>query len=164
MIGHSLGGAASTAAAAMQPDWTRRLVLIDPGILLGDRDRQIVRESQERSFADPTQEAVRAEHPHWHDQDIEAKALAAQQASRWAVEQTSVQNPAWDERAAASRLTIPTHIIASDPKVYSIFKGALVDEVTANPVVSVSVVAGAGHSPHRDKPAETMRLLREALA
>ena len=164
VIGHSLGGAASTAAAAARPDWTRRLVLIDPAIHLRERDRQIVRESQERSFSDPTQDAVRAEHPHWHAQDIEAKALAAQQASRWAVEQTSIQNPAWDERAAASRLTVPTHVIASDPTVYSIFKGALVDEVAANPVVSVSVVTGAGHSPHRDKPAETMRLLKEALA
>ena len=164
VIGHSLGGAASTAAAAAQPDWTRRLVLIDPAIHLGERDRQIVRESQERSFADPSTAAVRAEHPRWHEQDVEAKALSAQQASRWAVEQTSTQNPVWDERTAASRLTIPTHVIASDPAVYSIFAGRLVDEVAANPLVSISVVKDAGHSPHRDKPAETIRQLRKALA
>ncbi|GAA1941017.1 alpha/beta fold hydrolase [Microbacterium aoyamense] len=164
VIGHSLGGAAATAAAADDPEWTRRLVLIDPAIHLVERDRQIVRDSQERSFADPTQAAVRAEHPTWHEQDIELKALSAQQASRWAVEQTSEQNPEWDERAAASRLTIPTHVIASDPKVYSIFKGGLVDEVTANPLLTLSVVKGAGHSPHRDKPDETIRQLRAALA
>lgn len=164
VVGHSLGGAASTAAAAARPEWTRRLVLVDPAIHLRERDRQIVRDSQERSFADPSQAAVRAEHPDWHEQDIELKALSAQQASRWAVEQTSTQNPSWDERAAASRLTVPTHVIASDPKVYSIFKGALVDEVRANPVFSVSVVTGAGHSPHRDRPEDTIRHLREALA
>lgn len=164
VIGHSLGGAASTAAAAAEPGWTRRLVLIDPAIHLAERDRQIVRDSQARSFADPSQAAVRAEHPHWHEQDVELKALSAQQASRWAVEQTSTQNPEWDERAAASRLAIPTHVIASDPKVYSIFSGALVAEVTANPLVTVSVVTGAGHSPHRDKPADTIRHLREALS
>jgi pimeloyl-ACP methyl ester carboxylesterase len=163
VVGHSLGGAASTAAAAADPTWTRRLVLIDPAIHLGERDRQIVRDSQERSFADPTEAAVRAEHPTWHENDIELKALSAQQASRWAVEQTSSQNPAWDERAAASRLAIPTHVIASDPKVYSIFKGALVDEVTANPLVTVSVVKGAGHSPHRDEPDATIAHLRTAL-
>jgi pimeloyl-ACP methyl ester carboxylesterase len=164
VVGHSLGGAASTSAAAADAEWTRRLILIDPAIHLRERDRQIVRDSQTRSFADPTVAAVRAEHPTWHEQDIELKALSAQQASRWAVEQTSAQNPEWDERTAASRLTVPTHIIASDPKVYSLVTRQLVDEMTANPRISVSVVAGAGHSPHRDRPDDTVRHLREALA
>jgi pimeloyl-ACP methyl ester carboxylesterase len=163
VIGHSLGGAAATVAAADDEHWTARLVLIDPGIHLGNHDREVVRRSQEASFADPSQQAVRAEHPHWHENDIELKSLSARQASRWAVEQTSAQNEPWDVRDAASRLRIPTHIIASDPAVYSIFKGALADEVRRNPVVTLSVVLGAGHSPHRDKPEETMRQLREAL-
>jgi hypothetical protein len=67
-------------------------------------------------------------------------------------------------RAAAARLTVPTHIIASDPKVYSIFKGALAEEVLHNPVVTMSVVTGAGHSPHRDLPEDTMAHLRKALS
>lgn len=156
VIGHSLGGAASAVAAAAHPAWTRRLVLIDPGIHLAARDRTIVRRSQERSFADPTEAAVRAEHPTWHPQDIELKALSAQQASRWAVEQTSIQNDPWDVRPEAARLTVPTHIIGSDPKVYSLFTGAVAEGVLTNPVVTMSVIAGAGHSPHRDKPEATM--------
>lgn len=163
VVGHSLGGAAATRAAADHFGWTRRLILIDPAIHLAGHDREVVRESQERSFADPTVAAVRDEHPHWHEQDVELKALSAQQASRWAVEQTSIQNAAWDVRDAAAHLLVPTHIIASDPEVYSIFKGALVDEVLRNPHVSMSVVEGAGHSPHRDKPEDTMRHLLEAL-
>jgi pimeloyl-ACP methyl ester carboxylesterase len=83
--------------------------------------------------------------------------------SRWAVEQTSAQNTPWDA-AAAARLTAPTHIIASDPKVYSIFQGTLADEVLQNPVVSMSVVTGAGHSPHRDKPEDTLAHLAAAIA
>lgn len=164
VIGHSLGGAAATLASADAPIWTRRLVLIDPGIHLGDDDRQIVRASQERSFADTSIAAVRAEHPRWHEHDIELKALSAQQASRWAVEQTSVQNIPWDVREAAARLSVPTHIIASDPTVYSIFQGALAEEVLRNPVITMSVVTGAGHSPHRDDPEATMAHLRAALA
>lgn len=156
VVGHSLGGAASTVAAATHPEWTRRLVLVDPGIHLADRDRAVVRNSQERSFADPSAAAVRAEHPKWHEQDIELKALSAQQVSRWAVEQTSAQNEPWDVRPEALRLTVPTHVLASDPAVYSIFTGGLVKEVLANPLISMSVIAGAGHSPHRDKPEETM--------
>src|SRR5690606_24816409 len=34
VIGHSLGGAASTVAAASDPSWTNRLILIDPAILV----------------------------------------------------------------------------------------------------------------------------------
>lgn len=164
VIGHSLGGAAATVASASTPAWTRRLILIDPAIHLKGRDRNVVRNSQERSFADPSQDAVRAEHPDWHPHDIELKALSAQQASRWAVEQTSAQNEPWDVRHAASRLTVPTHVIASDPEVYSIFRPSLADEVRANRVVTVSTVLGAGHSPHRDRPEDTMRHVRDALA
>ncbi|GAA1678659.1 alpha/beta hydrolase [Microbacterium lacus] len=163
VIAHSLGGAAATVVAASDQGWTERLVLVDPAIHLAARDRDIVRASQERSFADPTETAVRAEHPHWHPHDVELKALSAQQASRWAVEQTSEQNAAWDVRDAASRLSVPTHVIGSDPKVYSIFTGPLAEEVLRNPHVTMSVVAGAGHSPHRDKPEATIAALRQAV-
>ena len=164
VIGHSLGGTTSTLTAAADPEWTRRLILIDPGIQLAEDDREIVRASQERSFADPSIAAVRAEHPHWHETDIELKALSTQQASRWAVEQTSVQNDPWDVRDAASRLRVPTHVIGSDPDVHSIFTGALAAEVLRNPVITMSVIAGAGHSPHRDKPEETIAELLRVLS
>ena len=163
VVAHSLGGAAATVVAASDPGWTRRLVLIDPAIHLSPADREIVRSSQERSFADPTMAAVRAEHPHWHEHDVELKALSAQQASRWAVEQSSVQNSAWDVRDAAARLTVPTHIIGSDPEVYSIFSGPLAEEVLRNPAVAMSVVPGAGHSPHRDKPEATIAAFLSVL-
>ena len=163
VLAHSLGAAAATVVSADDPAWAARLVLIDPAIHLADRDRDIVRESQEKSFADPTQAAVRAEHPHWHEQDVELKAVAAQQASRWAVEQTSIQNPTWDVRPSAALLAVPTHVIASDPQVYSIFTGALVEEVLGNPRVSMSVVSGAGHSPQRDRPEATIEALLRVL-
>ncbi len=164
VVAHSLGGAAATVLAAADPGWTRRLVLIDPAIHLASRDREIVRDSQERSFADPTIAAVRAEHPRWHPHDIELKALSAQQASRWAVEQTSSQNAEWDVRDAAASLSVPTHIIGSDPKVYSLFTGALAAEVLTNPVVSMSVIEGAGHSPHRDAPERTIAEFLRVIA
>ncbi|RLK48900.1 alpha/beta fold hydrolase [Microbacterium telephonicum] len=163
VVGHSLGGAAATVAAAGTPAWSRRLVLVDPAIHLSNRDRTIVANSQKRAFADTSAAAVRAEHPSWHEHDIELKALAAQQASPWAVAQTSEQNTPWDVRDAASRLGVPTHIIGSDPAVYSIFTGDLAAEVVRHPLVTMSVVAGAGHSPHRDRPDETVRQLLQAV-
>ncbi|WEK60429.1 MAG: alpha/beta hydrolase [Candidatus Microbacterium colombiense] len=165
VIGHSLGGAASTVAAASAPEWTRRLILIDPAIHVNGRDAGIVRRSQERAFADTRLEVVQQEHPHWHPQDQELKVDAVLRASAWAVEQTSAQNQPWDVRAAAAALTVPTHVIAADPAVYSIFTGDLAAEVlAANPLISMSIVAGAGHSLHRDKPEESVRQLLEALA
>ncbi|MFJ6550633.1 alpha/beta fold hydrolase [Microbacterium sp. NPDC091676] len=165
VVGHSLGGAAGTVAAADDADWTRRLVLIDPAIHVVQRDAADVRRSQERAFADNRLDAVRQEHPHWHPQDQELKVDAVRRASAWAVEQTSAQNQPWDVRAHAARLTVPTRVIGGDPAVSSIFTGALADEVLAsNPRISLSVVAGAGHSVHRDRPEESIRHLLEALA
>lgn len=165
VVGHSLGGAAGTVAAADDTGWTHRLVLIDPAIHIVQRDAAIVRHSQERAFADNRLDAVRQEHPHWHPQDQELKVDAVRRASAWAVEQTSAQNQPWDVRGHAARLTVPTHVIGGDPAVYSIFAGALADEVLAsNPRISLSVVAGAGHSVHRDRPEESIRQLLEALA
>jgi pimeloyl-ACP methyl ester carboxylesterase len=165
VIGHSLGAAASTLAAADAPDWARRLVLVDPALHLLPADREIVRNSQEAAFADTSVEAVRAQHPRWHAQDLELKALAAQQASPWAVAQTSEQNPAWDVREAAARLSVPTHVLGSDPAVYSLFTGDLAAGVLAsNDLITMSVIARAGHSPHRDRPVETLAALRTALS
>ena len=165
VIGHSLGGAASTVAAASAAEWTRRLVLIDPAIHVDGRDAAIVRRSQERAFADTRLEVVQQEHPQWHPQDQELKVDAVLRASAWAVEQTSAQNQPWDVRAEAARLRVPTHVIGADPAVYSIFTGALADEVlAANPLISLSIVEGAGHSLHRDRPEESVRQLLEALA
>jgi pimeloyl-ACP methyl ester carboxylesterase len=163
VLGHSLGGAAATAASATTPAWTRHLVLVDPAIHLADADREIVRASQQQAFADTSAAAVRAAHPDWHDLDVELKAVAAAQASRYAVEQTSEQNAAWDVRDAASRLTVPTHVIGGDPAVYSIFTGALAAEVLQNPVVTMSIVPGTGHSPHRDAPDAAAHALLDAV-
>lgn len=165
VIGHSLGGAASTSAAASDPEWTRRLVLLDPALLVSGRDASIVRKSQERAFADNRLEAVRQEHPHWHPQDLELKIDAVHRASAWAVAQTSAQNEHWDVTEDAARLTIPTRIIGADPAVYSLFTGDTAERVlAANPLITMSVVDGAGHSPHRDEPEETIEHLRRALS
>ncbi|MFM2719662.1 alpha/beta fold hydrolase [Microbacterium mcarthurae (nom. nud.)] len=163
VVSHSLGGAAATVAAAGDPTWTRRLVLVDPAIHLADEDREIVRQSQEQAFADPTVAAVRSAHPDWHPVDVELKARATQRASRWAIEQTSLQNAVWDVRADAAALRVPTHVIGADPAVHSIFSGALAAEVLTNPAITMSVVSGAGHSPHRDRPHDTVAALLSAL-
>ena len=165
VIGHSLGGAASTVASAADPGWTSRLVLLDPAIELSGRDARAVRRSQQRAFADNRIERVRRENPAWHPQDHELKVDAVRRSSAWAIEQVGTQNPVWDVRAEAARLAVPTTIIASDPKINSLFAGRLAEEVLAsNPWITAYVVPGSTHSLHRDQPARTLERLFEALA
>ncbi|MCB1298971.1 MAG: alpha/beta hydrolase [Microthrixaceae bacterium] len=162
VIGHSLGGASSIVAAAADPDWARRLVLIDPAVIVTTKAQGNMRNSMAATAAE-TLESVRAANPSWHETDVELKVLSVQQGSPWAVAQSNMQNQPWDVRAAASRLTVPTHVIAGDPAVMSIFAGALADEVLANPAFSMAMIEGAGHSPHRDKPEATMAELLRSL-
>lgn len=164
VVGHSLGGAAAVVAAAENPTWARRLVLIDPGIHLTEQDRRRVRDGQRAALTSPTAAALRAENPHWHELDVELKLRANAESSGWAVDQTSVQNQPWDVRIEAAALRVPTHVIAADPAIWSLFGPDLRDEVLRNPAFTASTVAGAGHSPHRDDPDETLRQLRAALA
>jgi len=159
VVGHSLGGAAATVAASVDRRWARRLVLIDPAIVLAGSHRETIRASQARAFADTSVDAVRAQYPAWHPLDHELKALAAQQASDWSVLQTVEQNDPWDVRRALSRLRVPTHVIGADPRNGSIFSGALASSALRNRRISMSVVRGGSHSPHRDRPRETIRHL-----
>ena len=55
-------------------------------------------------------------------------------------------------------------VLAADPALGSIFTGELADEVLQNPLITMSVVTGAGHSPHRDLPEPTLAHLAAALA
>jgi len=163
VIGHSLGGAAAVLAAAEDADWTRRLVLVDPAIALRSDDRAGIGAGLTAAFDDPTQRAVRAAHPHWHEQDVELKAQASQVTSRWAVEQTTVQNPDWDVTDAALRVAVPVDVIAAGAG--SIFRDTPVETAVAgNPRFRPAVViAGAGHSPHRDDPDATISALLTIL-
>jgi len=163
VIAHSLGGAAAVAAAADDPTWTRRLVLVDPAIALQADDRASIGAGLMAAFADPTQDAVRRAHPHWHEQDVELKARASQVSSRWAVEQTTVQNPQWDVTDAALRVSVPVDVIAAG--VGSIFRDTPAESAVAgNPSFRRTVVVeGAGHSPHRDDPEATIAALHAVL-
>lgn len=164
VIGHSLGGAASIVTSVADPAWTKRLVLLDPAIALRGKDAKTIRRSQKRAFADNRIWRIRRENPSWHPQDHELKVDAVARSSAWAIDQVSVQNPHWDVRDHAHRLSVPTAIIASDPKINSLFRGRLADEVlAANPLITSSVVPGASHSLHRDRPLQTIEHVFEAL-
>lgn len=161
VVGHSLGGAVAVRAAARRAGWTRRLALLDPVLLIEPGLRAELR-SGELADLTITEAELETEKPHWHPRDRSAKVAAARAADPIAVAATVDQNDPWDVRADAEAVAAPTLVLAGDPTVFSLFPPRIAAELLrANPRLRYTVVAGAGHSPHRDRPAETIAMLRE---
>jgi pimeloyl-ACP methyl ester carboxylesterase len=157
VIGHSLGGAASVLAA-QRPNFTRRLVLIDPVLDVPEADEAAIIADQVAEL-DYTAESIARDKPHWHENDRAAKLVGVQRVDPAAVTQTFTDTGRWDVTAEARALTVPTLILAGDPAVYTMLDPALAASLPADYVV----IEGAGHSPHRDRPEQTLAALREWL-
>ena len=104
-----------------------------------------------------TEEEVRRDNPHWHPLDVEFRVWSHRTASRFAVEHAVLDNPHWDVVAEAKSVSVATLVVGGDPAVDSMFTGEHAQDVlSANPHFSMVVIEGAGHSVHRDRPAQTV--------
>jgi pimeloyl-ACP methyl ester carboxylesterase len=140
---------------------TARLVLLDPLLEVPAHEFAAVRADQLAEL-ELTLELLRTEKPHWHPRDLDTKIEAVAQADRTMVERTFDDNPHWNVVDDAKRLAVPTLILGADHAVYSMLPTETADAiVTANPHVTYRVVKGSGHSPHRDRPDETIAAIRE---
>lgn len=156
VVGHSLGGAIAVVA-----DRGDRIVLLDPVLEVADHEWDEVRADQLAEL-DLTEDSLRAAKPHWHERDIAHKLAAVRAADPRMVERTFDDNPGWNVIAKAQDLAVPTLILGGDPAVYSMLSARAVDAVTSvNPLVAFRIVVGAGHSPHRDRPTETIAAILE---
>jgi pimeloyl-ACP methyl ester carboxylesterase len=151
VVGHSLGGAIAVVA-----DRGDRLVLLDPVLEVAADEWDAVRADQVAEL-DLTEESLRAGKPHWDERDVAHKLAAVRAANPAMVGRTFDDNAGWNVVAAASALAVPTLLLGGDPAVYSMLAADTVDAVvTANPLVEYRVIEGAGHSPHRDRPEQTL--------
>jgi pimeloyl-ACP methyl ester carboxylesterase len=157
VVGHSLGGAASVLAA-QRPHFTKRLVLIDPVLDVPVADEATIMADQvaELSY---TAESLARDKPHWHERDRAAKLAGVQRVDPFAVTRTFTDTGRWDVTAQARALTVPTLILSGDPAVYTMLDPQLARSLPVDYVV----IEGAGHSPHRDRPEETLAALRDWL-
>ena len=159
VIGHSLGGAVAVLRAAE----TTRLILLDPVLEVDAAEVAAIRADQLAEL-DLTLESIRAAKPHWHPRDHELKVQAVQQVDPKAPVQSFDDNPTWNLVAETTGLAVPTLILGGDHAVYSMLATATAERLTAaNPLVEYRVVAGAGHSPHRDRPEETIAAILSFL-
>ena len=143
MIGHSLGGLIAVHAAAHDPGFAKRLILLDPVLDLDDFDGVTKANIQEATHP-PTAQAIASGNPHWHPEHARLKALAAEQADPHAVERTMHDNAPWAHSPLADRIAVPTLI----------FAGPMCSPTVGqtNPHVTTRTVPGTGHSLHRDRP------------
>ncbi|QHC58060.1 alpha/beta hydrolase [Rathayibacter sp. VKM Ac-2760] len=161
VVGHSLGGAVAVRAAARDTGWARRLVLLDPVLRLEEAERAEVRVGELAALSVVPEELAAAE-PGWDERDRAEKLRAAHAADPAAVAATIDDNDPWDLLADVPALQAPVLMLGGDPAVFTMLPPSLAALVLrANPRVRYAVVAGAGHSPHRDRPAETLAMLRE---
>lgn len=160
VIGHSIGAAAAVVASGRKPSWAKRLVLIDPALALDDSIRNQVLENQRLGHLHQSVDDVRALNPNWHPLDWELKVQANRSASLFALEHAVFDNDPWDVTEYAHRVTVPTHVLGAERGLGSMFCGDYAEAMlAANENFSYEVIQGAGHSVHRDKPAETMAAL-----
>lgn len=152
VIGHSLGG----AVAVLRGHTTRRLILLDPVIEVDPAEAAEIRDDQVAELA-ITLDSIRAAKPHWDARDHELKVEAVRQADPAAPGRSFDDNPTWNVVPQLRAIAVPTLILGGDHAVYSMLATATAESLAAaNPLIEYRVVAGAGHSPHRDKPAETI--------
>ncbi|WP_368496817.1 alpha/beta fold hydrolase [Herbiconiux sp. A18JL235] len=165
VVGHSLGGAVAVVAAASDPAWARRLLLIDPVLALGDDEaEQILPDLLADLHGDRLDPgALLREHPLWHVEDAVQKVNAARVVSPFVVERTLRDNAGtWQLEAPATTLAAPVHVLAADPALGASFTAEQGERMhAAASSLSYTVVDGAGHSVHRDDPA---RVIDEAVA
>lgn len=151
-IGHSLGGAALTAACALEPGLVDALVLIDPPwdtpVVLGARSR-IGEERRKEVLAyqhDPAAalETLRSDEPDWPDDERQAWVAAKAQVDLDYIA-TGAGRPSvpWTEHAPLLRA--PTLVLTGDRDVLVDAETRAVVERFANPAIEVVVIPGAGH-------------------
>jgi pimeloyl-ACP methyl ester carboxylesterase len=165
VVGHSLGGAVGLTVGVRRPELVRALVLEDPAPLGPDEPLRTDRGPErvaglEPSLSAPDEEAlrrVRAEqHPDWPDSELLVTGVAERQMDLDYLRLGEFKpTTPWPQLFAA--VTVPTLVVSGDAHDPSTCVDRAVEdgvEATANPVVTLVRIPGAGHCVRRDRPAE----------
>lgn len=151
VIGHSLGGAVSVVAHGMDRTFTRTLVLQDPALVMGAPREEVTGWLLEPFGRPLTAAAVAEANPGWHPEDAGIKADALIESSPDVVTQTIDDNWPWQFIDATAAVTVPTVILASDPKAGGIVPITIGEWFAGqNDLIDFRVLDGAGHSVHRE--------------
>jgi pimeloyl-ACP methyl ester carboxylesterase len=151
VVGHSLGGALAAQALADDPDFAKRVVLLDPVFEIPDGEFEAVLADQLAERTLGAQE-LQAANPRWHPDDIRLKLEAAAACAPATVEAVLRDNRPWDH---AHLLATRLEILGGDPAHGALF--------TRSDHPGYRLLAGTGHSPHRDDPRAVLEALDAGL-
>lgn len=162
VVGHSLGGPIACHVAAGDPS-IRGVLLLDPFLdtpdaafdgLVGDLLAEL------DPFA--TAESIAAAEPAWDAEDCFHKAVGARSTSPYAVERCLRDNAPYHHVGLLDRFELPVTIVGSDPAHGALFDPRAMDGVNPDRV-TYQMVAGAGHSLHRERPGVVVEAARSML-
>ena len=172
LAGHSMGGYVAQHLALREPEPFRALVLVDTaaeapdGMRTQERARleEIARTQgmeavfEERLRIDPQAAQLRAQ-PQFLEKWREQFLLTSVEAYLYCASQAMGHKPLLDELPA---IKIPTLIICGENDEPFLGPSRRIHERI--PSSQLEIIAGAGHGPQMEKPAEFNRLLTEFLA
>lgn len=163
VVGHSLGGAAAAIAAEEHPQWTQRMIMLDPAVWLPS-DPETEAELATPFRSPLTVEAVMEANPTWHPNDARFKAEALRQTSAEVVTATLRENLPWNLIPLLTQLSIPTLIVGADPARDAYVPRALGEGLAAlSSSIEYRWVRYASHSLHRDEFDATWEIVSEWL-
>lgn len=166
LMGHSMGGGIVAQAAAEHPELARAVILEDPAFFPQPENlSDMLAASQDflKSLGNVTREQLLArlasENPGWRSEDRDPWAEAKLQVTPRVIE-TVRDLPNIAELLPLIR--VPTLLIKADAPPEQ--RERHIAEAAGISNGRLIHIDGAGHSVHRDRPAETERAVREFLA
>lgn len=163
LIGHSLGGAIAASVMAAEPTFAGSVVLEDPAVDSAETARLLADSPPQTD--NPTIEAVAAEHPDWHERDVELKVQALLQCGAEAPARTMEDASPWNLWPEILGIQVPTLLLAADPEQGSLVSAELGDAAQQrNDLIDFVLLEGAGHSMHRDSYDQFMALIHRLVA
>ena len=164
VIGHSLGGATAVRAAALDPGFASRYLLVDPAI---DLDAATVATLRSDLVAEaehpPSVAQLIADHPTWHRKDAERKHAAIRATTPFVMAATFDDNPEWQLGAELSDISTPVHILGADlDPLYTSDDSER--HVRSGSIHTFEIVPNTGHSIYRDDPKTVIHQARSLLS
>ena len=150
VVGHSLGGSIAARLLATA-GFASAAVLVDPVIRLEPAVHRQLRADLHAAFGKDAA-AVRAEHPRWHERDVQRKVLAMGLVTPDVVDAVLDDNDPWDVTADVGAWQARVHLLVADPDEGGLLPPSVAAEVADGVRVTSELVAGAGHSIHREVP------------
>ena len=169
LLGHSMGGMVVQEMARMRPQSVSRLILYGTGPLglMPDRFEPITT-SRARLLTDGVEATIRRIGATWFKRGADAAGYPlvteiGARANPQAAEAALGAMAAWDGRTALPRLSMPTLVVWGDAD--RSYRWPQVETLWTNlPDVRLSVIPGAAHAAHLEKPGLFQSLVDDFLS